>query len=99
LQIFSGIIIVRKGQGAPSENHRKILVEATEGCNFNRGKSADRGKVHKIRKTNFVDLHNDGRNFQKLMKISPKRCARNPGIVRFVNLPSSFHAKRQGGGG
>jgi hypothetical protein len=36
---FSGIIIVRKGQGAPSDDRRKVLVEATEGCNFNRGKS------------------------------------------------------------
>jgi hypothetical protein len=30
------------------------------------------GQVHKIRKTNFVDLRNDGRNFQKLTKIPPK---------------------------
>jgi hypothetical protein len=47
---FSGIIIIRKGQGAPSDVRRKILVEATEGCNFNRGKSADRGKSTKFKK-------------------------------------------------
>jgi hypothetical protein len=50
-------------------------------------------------KNKFCRLAQNGRNFQELTKISPKRCARNPGIVRFVNLPSSFHAKWQGGGG
>jgi hypothetical protein len=80
LKFFSGIIIIKKGQGASSDVRIKILVEATEGCNFNQGKSADRGKSTKFEKTNFVDLHNDGRNFQKLMKTSPKRCAK-----KFVN--------------
>jgi hypothetical protein len=47
---FSGIVIIRKGQGATSDVHRKILVEATEGCNFNRGKSADRAKSTKFEK-------------------------------------------------
>jgi hypothetical protein len=47
---FSGIIIVIKGQGAPLDDRKKVLVEATEGCNFNRGKSADRGKSTKFKK-------------------------------------------------
>jgi hypothetical protein len=50
LKTFSGIIIIRKGQGAPSDVRRKILVEATEGCNFNRGKPAKWGKSTKFEK-------------------------------------------------
>jgi hypothetical protein len=45
-------------------------------------------------------LRNDGWNFQKLTKVFPESMLdRNTWIVNFVNLPSSFHAKRQGGGG
>jgi hypothetical protein len=39
-----------KGQGTRAKNRRKILVEATEGCNINRGKFARKDQVHKIRK-------------------------------------------------
>jgi hypothetical protein len=39
-----------KGQGARAKNRRKILVEATEGCNISRGKFARKDQVHKIRK-------------------------------------------------
>jgi hypothetical protein len=65
LKTLSGIIIIRKEQGAPPDIRRKNLVEATEGCNFNRGKPADRSKSTKFEKTNFVDLHNNGRNALK----------------------------------
>jgi hypothetical protein len=51
-------------------------------------------------KTNFVDLRDNGSNFQKLTKISPKGVLdRNTRTVSFINMPSSFHAIRQGGGG
>jgi hypothetical protein len=40
LAIFPGITIIGRGQGALSSVRRKILVEATEGCNFNQGKFA-----------------------------------------------------------
>jgi hypothetical protein len=40
LAIFSGITIRGRGQGALSGVRRKILVEATEGCNFNQSKFA-----------------------------------------------------------
>jgi hypothetical protein len=33
------------------------MVEATENCDINQGKYAQQSKVHKIRKTNFVDIH------------------------------------------
>jgi hypothetical protein len=33
------------------------VVEATEGCDMNQGKYAKQTQVHKIHKTNFVDLH------------------------------------------
>jgi hypothetical protein len=41
-------VITLKGQGARAENRRKVLVEATEGCNINRGKFA-----RKIKSTKF----------------------------------------------
>jgi hypothetical protein len=50
LEIFSGIIVKRKGQGALSDVRRKIMVEATEGCNFNQGKFAGWGKSAKFEK-------------------------------------------------
>jgi hypothetical protein len=33
------------------------MVEETEGCDINQGKYAKQTQVHKIRETNFVDLH------------------------------------------
>jgi hypothetical protein len=33
------------------------MAEATEGCDINQGKHAKQAQVHKIRETNFVDLH------------------------------------------
>jgi hypothetical protein len=75
------------------------LVEATEGCNINQGKSAV-GSSPQNSKANFVDLRDDASNFQKLTKISPKGALdRNTRIISFLNMPSSFHAKWQGGGG
>jgi hypothetical protein len=51
-------------------------------------------------KTNFVDLRDDGSNFQKLTKISPKSILdRNTRTVSFVNMPSSFHANGKVGEG
>jgi hypothetical protein len=51
-------------------------------------------------KTNFVDLRDDGSNFQKLTNIPPKGILdRNARTASFLNKPSSFHAKQQGGGG
>jgi hypothetical protein len=48
-----------KGQGARAKNRRKVLVEATEGCNINRGKFARKIKSTKL-KANFVDLRGVG---------------------------------------
>jgi hypothetical protein len=36
------------------------MVEATKGCDINQGKYAKHTQVHKIRITNFVDLHFKG---------------------------------------
>jgi hypothetical protein len=33
------------------------MVEATQSCNIKQGKYARQAQVHKIRETNFVDLH------------------------------------------
>jgi hypothetical protein len=53
-----------------------------------------------ISKANFVDLRDVGSNFEKLTKISPKGILDgNKRTISFVKMPSSFHAKRQGGGG
>jgi hypothetical protein len=51
-----------KGQGAQTSSKDSVRkkrdkVEATEGCGINPGKYAKRAQVHKIRETNFVDLH------------------------------------------
>jgi hypothetical protein len=88
------------------EIRRKIMVEATEGCSINQGRSANRIKSTKFenkfcrlaqRRLKFSKTNED---FQKLTKISPESMHdRNTRIVNFVNSPSNFHAKRQGGGG
>jgi hypothetical protein len=64
------------------------------------GASLPIGSSPKNSKTNFVDLRDDGSNFQKLTNISTKGVLdRNTRTASLVNKPSSFHAKRQGGGG
>jgi hypothetical protein len=98
-KVFRDNIVVRKGQGARAKNRRKswfkqLRVAVSTGASLPVGSSPQNSK------TNFVDLRNDGSNFQKLTKISPKGILdRNTRTVSFVNIPSSFHAKRQGGGG
>jgi hypothetical protein len=47
VESYLNIIIVRKGQGLVQES-QKALVEATEGCCINRGKSASRVKSTKF---------------------------------------------------
>jgi ribosomal protein L23 len=52
-----------KSQGAQSSwkvSVRKRMVEVTKGCDINHGKYAKHMHVHKIRITNFVDLHFKG---------------------------------------
>jgi hypothetical protein len=39
------------------------MVEAIESCDINQGKLANQSKVHKICKTNFVDLYHNCRDF------------------------------------
>jgi hypothetical protein len=80
LKIFSGIIIVRKGQGAPSDVRRKIMVEATEGCNFNRGKPANRGKSTKFEKQILSTYITTVEILKKLTKSPPKDA-----LKKFVN--------------
>jgi hypothetical protein len=64
------------------------------------GASLPVGSSPQNSKTNFVDLRDDGSNFQKLTKISLKGVLdQSTRTVSFVNMPSSFRAKRQGGGG
>jgi hypothetical protein len=45
---FHEKIIPAKGQGARVEIRRKIMVEATEGCNINQGKYAKKVKSTKF---------------------------------------------------
>jgi hypothetical protein len=73
---------------------KQLRVAVSTGASLPVGSSPQNSKA------NFVDLHDDGSNFQKLTKISPKGILdRNTRTASFVNMPSSFHAKRQGGGG
>jgi hypothetical protein len=89
-----------KGQGARAKNRRKVLVEATEGCNINRGKFARKIKSTKF-ENKFCRLARRWfKNFQKLANIPPKGVFdRNTRTPSFLSMPSTFHAKRQGGGG
>jgi hypothetical protein len=55
---------------------------------------------HKIRKQILSTWATTVKNFQKLTNIPPKGVLnRNTRTASFLNMPSSFHAKRQGGGG
>jgi hypothetical protein len=40
------------------------MVEGTESCDINWGKHANQSKVHKIRKTNFVNLYHNCRDLK-----------------------------------
>jgi hypothetical protein len=57
-------------------------------------------QVHKIRETNFVDLHYityDFKAHEQFSKVQMiKTLTRN---FNFFNLPRNFHAKQQGGEG
>jgi hypothetical protein len=90
---------VRKGQGARSKNRRKSRLKQLRVA-VSTGASLPVGSSPQNSKTNFVDLRDDGSNFQKLTNIPPKGILdRNARTTSFLNMPSSFHAKRQGGGG
>jgi hypothetical protein len=73
---FSGITIVRKGQGASSDVRIKFWLKQLRVA-ISTAASPPIGASPQISKTNFVDLHNDGRNFQKLTKASPEDVLRN----------------------
>jgi hypothetical protein len=91
-KVFCDNIVVRKGQGAHAKNRRKSWLKQLRVA-ISTGASLPDGSSPQNSKTNFVDLRDDGSNFQKLMKISPKGVLdRNTRIVSFVNMPSSFHA-------
>jgi hypothetical protein len=99
LKKFRDNIVVIKGQGARAEIRKKSWLKQLRVAVSTKA-SLPIGSSPQNSKTNFVDLRNDGRNFQKLTKIFPESMLnRNTRIVNFVNLPSSFHTKRQGGGG
>jgi hypothetical protein len=96
---FCDNIVVRKEQGARAENRGKSWLKQLR-IAVSTEASLPVGSSPQNSKTNFVDLSDDGWNFQKLTKISPKSMPdRNTRTVSLVNPPSSFHAKRQGGGG
>jgi hypothetical protein len=60
------------------------MVEAAESCNINRGKYAKRSKVHKIRKTNFVDLYHNRRDL-KIHEAICRRFVGRDGTEEFFN--------------
>jgi hypothetical protein len=60
------------------------MVEATETCDINQGKYAKRSKVHKIRKTNFVDLYHNRRDL-KIGDAIRRRFAQKDGSEEFFN--------------
>jgi hypothetical protein len=70
------------------------MVEATECCDINRGKYAKRSKVHKIHKTNFVDLYYNRCNL-RIRKAIRSTFAERDGSKEFLIITQS----RQGGGG
>jgi hypothetical protein len=64
------------------------------------GQVCQAGQVHKIRKTNFVDLHDityDFKIHEKFSKIQMIKISEEN--LNFLKLPQNFHAKRQGGEG
>jgi hypothetical protein len=98
-KVFRDNVVVRKGQGARAKNRRKSWLKQLKVA-ISTGESLPDGSSPQNSKTNFVDLCDDGSNFQKLTNITPKGVLdRNTRTVSFLNMPSSFHAKRQGGGG
>jgi hypothetical protein len=57
-------------------------------------------QVHKIRKQILSTCATTVKNLQNLTNIPPKGVLdRNTPTASFLDMPSSFHAKRQGGGG
>jgi hypothetical protein len=61
---IENVILQDKGLSLLRKNS---LVETTEGCDINPGRFATCTQVHKIRETNFVDLHfNEQGNYQPL---------------------------------
>jgi hypothetical protein len=64
------------------------------------GQVCQAGQVHKIRETNFVDLHYITYDFKIREQISKVQMIKTlTGNFNFLNLPRNFHAKRQGGKG
>jgi hypothetical protein len=70
-KVFRDNIVVRKGQGARAKNRRKSWLKQLRVA-VSTGASLPVGSSPQNSKTNFVDLHDDGSNFQKLTKMSPK---------------------------
>jgi hypothetical protein len=64
------------------------------------GQVCQAGQVHKIRETNFVDLHYITYDFKIREQFSKVQMIKTlKGNFNFLNLPRNFHAKRQGGEG
>jgi hypothetical protein len=64
------------------------------------GQVCQMDQVHKIRKQILSTCVTTVKVFKKLSNIPPKGVLdRNARTASFLNMPSSFHAKRQGGGG
>jgi hypothetical protein len=83
-------IVVRKGQGARAKNRRQSRLKQLRVA-VSTGASLPIGSSPQNSKTNFVDLRDDGSNFQKLTNISPKSVLdRNTRTASFFNMPSSF---------
>jgi hypothetical protein len=60
------------------------MVEATESCDINRGKCSKQSKVHKIRKTSFVNLYHDCHDLKIREAMCGKFVERN-GSNKFFN--------------
>jgi hypothetical protein len=64
------------------------------------GQVCQAGQVHKIRETNFVDLHYITYDFKIREQFSKVHMIKTLTVnFNFLNLPRNFHAKRQGGEG
>jgi hypothetical protein len=64
------------------------------------GQVRQASQVHKIRETNFVDLHYITYDFKIRKQFSKVLMIKTlTGNFNFLNMPRSFHAKRQGGEG
>jgi hypothetical protein len=79
-----------------SEDLYEIMVEATEGCNINRGKCAKRVKSTKFvnKFCQLASLYLQFQNRRKILKnIDDQAIRKNK---NFQNLPQNLHTKQEG---